>query len=185
MNIWIDSKRDSLLAAIERVDMVIINDAEARQLADQPNLVKAARQVSRAGRARDRQARRVRRGTLHAADLLRDSGLPARIGLRSDGRGRHLRRRLHGLPGEPGEIGRGGDAARDDLRLRDGLLQRRRVRDRSARSRSRPRTSSCPSPPAAGEPSRTNGWVAVSPGATSSSDHDGWSECATSLVCGV
>ncbi len=45
MNMWIDITRDSLLAAIERVDVVIINDAEARQLANEPNLVKAARKV--------------------------------------------------------------------------------------------------------------------------------------------
>jgi sugar/nucleoside kinase (ribokinase family) len=45
MNMWIDITRDSLLAAIRRVDVVIINDAEARQLANQPNLIKAAREI--------------------------------------------------------------------------------------------------------------------------------------------
>ncbi|HEY0378882.1 MAG TPA: PfkB family carbohydrate kinase [Pyrinomonadaceae bacterium] len=45
MNMWIDITRDSLLAAIERVDVVIINDAEARQLADESNLMKAARKI--------------------------------------------------------------------------------------------------------------------------------------------
>ena len=45
MNMWIDITRDSLLKAIERVDVVIINDAEARQLAQEPNLIKAARKV--------------------------------------------------------------------------------------------------------------------------------------------
>ena len=45
MNMWIDITRDSLLRAIERVDVVIINDAEARQLANEPNLMKAARKV--------------------------------------------------------------------------------------------------------------------------------------------
>ena len=45
MNMWISETRDSLLRAIERVDVVIINDAEARQLAGEPNLIKAARKV--------------------------------------------------------------------------------------------------------------------------------------------
>src|SRR5207253_10345394 len=45
MNLWIDTTRDSLQKTIEVVDLVIINDAEARQLADQPNLIKAARKI--------------------------------------------------------------------------------------------------------------------------------------------
>jgi sugar/nucleoside kinase (ribokinase family) len=45
MNMWIDQTRDSLLKTIEGVDIVIINDAEARQLAGEPNLVKAARKI--------------------------------------------------------------------------------------------------------------------------------------------
>lgn len=45
MNMWIDQTRDSLLKTIEGVDIVIINDAEARQLAGEPNLMKAARKI--------------------------------------------------------------------------------------------------------------------------------------------
>jgi sugar/nucleoside kinase (ribokinase family) len=45
MNLWIDVARDSLLEAIRGVDVVIINDAEARQLASEPNLFRAARVV--------------------------------------------------------------------------------------------------------------------------------------------
>jgi sugar/nucleoside kinase (ribokinase family) len=45
MNMWIDIARDSLLAAIKLVDIVIINDAEARQLSGEPNLIKAARKI--------------------------------------------------------------------------------------------------------------------------------------------
>jgi sugar/nucleoside kinase (ribokinase family) len=45
MNLWIDIARDSLVAAIERVDCVILNDAELRQLTGKPNLVSAARDV--------------------------------------------------------------------------------------------------------------------------------------------
>jgi sugar/nucleoside kinase (ribokinase family) len=45
MNLWIDIARDPLLEAIKGVDVVIINDAEARQLSGEPNLIKAARKV--------------------------------------------------------------------------------------------------------------------------------------------
>jgi sugar/nucleoside kinase (ribokinase family) len=45
MNLWIDIARDSLVAAIESVDCVILNDAELRQLTGKPNLLSAAREV--------------------------------------------------------------------------------------------------------------------------------------------
>jgi sugar/nucleoside kinase (ribokinase family) len=45
MNYWIDTTLDSLLETIKVVDVVIINDAEARQIAGEPNLIKAARKV--------------------------------------------------------------------------------------------------------------------------------------------
>ena len=45
MNLWIDIARDSLVAAIEAVDCVILNDAELRQLTGKPNLLSAAREV--------------------------------------------------------------------------------------------------------------------------------------------
>jgi sugar/nucleoside kinase (ribokinase family) len=45
MNLWIDIARDSLIAAVAEVDCLILNDAELRQLTEQPNLVLAARQI--------------------------------------------------------------------------------------------------------------------------------------------
>ena len=45
MNLWIDIARDALVAAIESVDCVILNDAELRQLTGKPNLVSAAREI--------------------------------------------------------------------------------------------------------------------------------------------
>jgi len=45
MNLWIENTRESLLRTIKGVDVVIINDAEARQLTEIPNLVKAARTI--------------------------------------------------------------------------------------------------------------------------------------------
>jgi sugar/nucleoside kinase (ribokinase family) len=45
MNLWIETSKESLLRTIKGVDVVIINDAEARQLTGIPNLIKAARMI--------------------------------------------------------------------------------------------------------------------------------------------
>jgi sugar/nucleoside kinase (ribokinase family) len=45
MNLWIETAKDSLLAAIGEVDCVILNDAEIRQLTGEGNLARAARAV--------------------------------------------------------------------------------------------------------------------------------------------
>ncbi|MBI4438964.1 sugar kinase [Candidatus Woesearchaeota archaeon] len=42
MNFWIRSKRAALLEVIGKVDLLLLNDSEARQLFDTPSLVKAA-----------------------------------------------------------------------------------------------------------------------------------------------
>jgi sugar/nucleoside kinase (ribokinase family) len=49
MNFWIQGKRDALTRVLREVDVVTINDAEARQLAGEPNLVKAARAIAAMG----------------------------------------------------------------------------------------------------------------------------------------
>jgi sugar/nucleoside kinase (ribokinase family) len=42
MNFWIAGKREALIRTLSRVDTLVINEAEVRQLAEEPNLVKAA-----------------------------------------------------------------------------------------------------------------------------------------------
>ena len=49
MNLWIETARDSLMAAIEGVDCVLLNDAEIRMLTEEPNLAKAARALMKMG----------------------------------------------------------------------------------------------------------------------------------------
>ena len=49
MNLWIDTARDSLVQTIGGVDLVFLNDAEIRMLTEQPNLVRAAREVMEMG----------------------------------------------------------------------------------------------------------------------------------------
>jgi len=45
MNFWITSTKDALFETIKVVDCMIINDAEARQLTDEPNIHKAAKKL--------------------------------------------------------------------------------------------------------------------------------------------
>jgi sugar/nucleoside kinase (ribokinase family) len=45
MNFWIASRRAALLEVLRRVDLLFVNDAEARQLAGEHNIVKAARAI--------------------------------------------------------------------------------------------------------------------------------------------
>ena len=49
MNYWIGGKRTKLGQVLKRVDMVVINDGEARLLAGEPNLIKAARKIQTMG----------------------------------------------------------------------------------------------------------------------------------------
>jgi sugar/nucleoside kinase (ribokinase family) len=49
MNFWIESRRDDLLTLLGRVDLITLNDAEARQLTGRPNLVHAARWILERG----------------------------------------------------------------------------------------------------------------------------------------
>lgn len=49
MNFWIEGARDRLLALLERVDILVVNDEEVRQLAGEPNLLRAARWVQERG----------------------------------------------------------------------------------------------------------------------------------------
>jgi sugar/nucleoside kinase (ribokinase family) len=44
-DLWIDTARDSLIRAIEAVDLVFMNDAELRLLTGEPNLVRGARVI--------------------------------------------------------------------------------------------------------------------------------------------
>jgi len=49
MNFWIEGKREALVKTLGHVDMLVINEAEVRQLAEEPNLVKAAQTISAMG----------------------------------------------------------------------------------------------------------------------------------------
>jgi len=49
MNFWIQSRRTDLISLLEHVDLVTLNDGEARQLTEKVNLVQAARWIMDCG----------------------------------------------------------------------------------------------------------------------------------------
>jgi sugar/nucleoside kinase (ribokinase family) len=49
MNLWIETTRESLVAAIGEVDCLLLNDAELRMLTEEPNLARAARAAMELG----------------------------------------------------------------------------------------------------------------------------------------
>ncbi|HEX5034113.1 MAG TPA: PfkB family carbohydrate kinase [bacterium] len=49
MNFWIKDYREPLLKTLKKVDMLVINEGEARLLADTPNLVKASKLIRALG----------------------------------------------------------------------------------------------------------------------------------------
>lgn len=49
MNLWIETAKDSLLAAVREVDCLVVNDAEIRMLTGESNLARAARAVMEMG----------------------------------------------------------------------------------------------------------------------------------------
>ncbi|HEX8458240.1 MAG TPA: PfkB family carbohydrate kinase [Pyrinomonadaceae bacterium] len=69
MNYWINTVPDAVMQAIAGVNIVIINDAEARQLSGEPNLIRAARKILDAGP----RALVIKRGEYGAALFTRDS----------------------------------------------------------------------------------------------------------------
>ena len=70
MNFWIEGKRDRLVSLLEKVDILLINDSEARQLAGEANLLKASRWIQ----AHGPEMVVVKKGE-HGAILFADDGV--------------------------------------------------------------------------------------------------------------
>lgn len=69
MNFWIENTPDALQTLLGRVDCLVINDSEARELADEPNLIVAARKI----RARGPQILIIKKGEHGALMFAEDS----------------------------------------------------------------------------------------------------------------
>ncbi|NTU52678.1 MAG: sugar kinase [Chlorobiaceae bacterium] len=70
MNFWIEGKPEALKKVLERVDIFIINDSEARLLSGEPNLVKTARIIRNMGP----KTLIIKKGE-HGALLFTDNGI--------------------------------------------------------------------------------------------------------------
>jgi sugar/nucleoside kinase (ribokinase family) len=70
MNFWIEGKPEELKKVLERVDIFIVNDSEARLLSGEPNLVKTARMIRDMGP----KTLIIKKGE-HGALLFTDNGI--------------------------------------------------------------------------------------------------------------
>ena len=70
MNFWIQGKKDALLRLLERIDLMLLNEAEIRQLTGKANLLRGAREVM----ARGPKAVVVKKGE-HGAMLFTNEGV--------------------------------------------------------------------------------------------------------------
>jgi sugar/nucleoside kinase (ribokinase family) len=77
MNYWISGKPDELAHVLGRIDLLFINDSEARQLAGESNIVKAAMAIQRMGPG----IVCIKRGEYGALLFLPSEGKPSRENL--------------------------------------------------------------------------------------------------------
>lgn len=81
MNLWIEIAKDSLLDVMRRVDLVIINDGEVRMLADDENLIRAARKVLSMVDAKTLVVKRGEHGVIafHGDDIISLPAFPTEL----------------------------------------------------------------------------------------------------------
>ena len=156
MNLWIDFARDELLEIISRVDCLILNDEELRQLTGKPNLVSAAREILSTGPS----IVVAKQGEHGAALITADQffalpAYPLETVIDPTGAGDTFAGGFVGLRrcaiSTPASDDRRA-AQCDGLRHRPGLVQRRGLRDRAghpcrARTRWRSESPTCGSSP--------------------------------------
>ena len=134
MNLWIDIAHESLMRTIRGVNGVILNDGELKQLTDEPNLVRAARAVLDLGPS----VVVAKQGEYGSALFTRDGyfalpAYPTPDVVDPTGAGDTFAGGFMGyVAAHPDERGRrAAAAARDGLRDRAGVVQRRGVRPRA------------------------------------------------------
>lgn len=113
MNLWIEIAKDSLLDVMRRVDLVIINDGEVRMLADDENLIRAARKVLSMVDAKTLVVKRGEHGVIafHGEDIISLPAFPTELVLDPTGCGDTFAGSIaaHLASGE-------GELSRDELR---------------------------------------------------------------------
>ncbi len=131
MNYWISGHRAKLLETLKLIDVLLINDTEAKMLGGESNLPRAANKVSGIGtEGAGDQARRIRRDRFFPRGSFRDRAasisrpdVASGRSQRSYGRGRFVCGRLHGLSRLAGRGQPRDSETRYVLWRRDGVVR--------------------------------------------------------------
>ena len=133
MNFWIDGRRSDLDAVVRRVDMLFLDEGEARSYAGESNLIRAAKRIKEMG-PRVVIVKRGEHGVLvfDGSDVFAAPAMPLESVVDPDRSRGLVRGRVHGNAGvnrgrvEPGTKTGGGGGV-DDGVVRGAGLQRGRV----------------------------------------------------------
>ena len=149
MNYWIEGAPDDLREVLKRVDVLIINDSEARELSGEANLVKAARAIRAMG-PKTVVIKRGEHGVLMTCpgegEFFAAPALPLEEVFDPTGAGDTFAGGFIGSLAACGEITAGGDGARHHLRQHAGVVRGGGLQPGSAPS-SDARRDSGPLPP--------------------------------------
>ncbi len=134
MNYWITGHREKLARVLKGLDALLINDTEARMLANNDNLVSAAKAILKMGpktlivKHGEYGAtaffgeRSFGKGIAHGDAAVSRACIAAGRGGRSDGSGRFIRRGIFRLPRFAAGIDAAGIQDRDVLWRSDGIV---------------------------------------------------------------
>ena len=124
MNHWIENSRPELIKLMSRIDILTLNDEEARMLTGEQNLVKAGRAILKMG-PKTALVKRGEYGVLQFSEdgLFAVPAYPLEDVHDPDRRGGYLCRRLHGLHRAQRPAQRGRAPHRGGLWQRDGVLR--------------------------------------------------------------
>ena len=122
MNYWIQNKRSCLVSLLKSVDIFLVNDAgEAAERRIEPDQGGSG-DTEAGSEGRRHKEGRARGHILFEKSALRSPGISSGEDIRSDRRGRHVRRRPHRLPERRKMRQRCRDPQRHHLRKRHGLV---------------------------------------------------------------
>ena len=129
MDLWMNIAMNDLLSLLKRVDMLVLNDSEARQLTDDDNVVSALPKLHKLG-PKYVIVKKGEHGSipLVAPGPVRRAGVPLGQGPRPDRRGRLVRRRDGRLPRQERRSGRCQHPQGDSVRKCGGVVLLRRLR---------------------------------------------------------
>ena len=133
MNYWIEGTNAELRETLKHTHMLMINDAETRQLSSEHNLLRAARHIFKMG-PRTLVIKRGEHGALmvHQSGMFSVPAFPLEEVHDPTGAGDSFAGGFMGYLASAAKNQRRSVARRHGLRLGDGQLRRREIRPRAA-----------------------------------------------------